>query len=89
MLLWSIETCVSKLYLYCISFYLFIVILCAKMSRVTKALSYLSCPVAGLPVQIKDESSWTSRFHFTKQLLRQVFKKANPFYMGISLFSYL
>jgi len=36
---WSIETCVSKLYLYCLSFYLFIAILCAKISSVFKPLA--------------------------------------------------
>jgi len=35
---WSIEIGVSKLSFYRISFYLFIAILCAKMSRVNKAL---------------------------------------------------
>jgi len=35
---WSIETCVSKLSFYCISFYRNIAILCAKTSRVNKAL---------------------------------------------------
>ncbi len=39
---WSIETCVSKSSFYCISLYLFIAILCAKMSRMNKALMILS-----------------------------------------------
>ena len=39
---WSIETCVSKLSFYCISFYRNIVILFAKTSRVNKALKMLT-----------------------------------------------